>query len=353
MDEIVVNLHMHTRYSDGHGSHGDIAQAALDAGLDAVIVTDHNVWVDGPQDVITRGSQRVLVLVGEEIHDQARQPQKSHLLVIGAERELATLAPDPQRLIDAARAAGGLTFLAHIHDPAAPLFHETDLSWDDWDVQGYTGIELWNGLSEFKGHLKSWLHALYYAFNPARIAVGPFPEATARWDALLAAGKKVVAVGGADAHALPFSLGPLTRILFPYVWHFRAINNHLFIPTPLTGDPDGDARLVLEALGQGRGFIGYDLPAPTRGFRFTAQGKERTAWMGEELSAQNGVTLQVRLPRPVDCRLIKDGVVIQSWTRRETFAHITTEPGVYRVEAFIPYKGRLRSWIISNPIYLK
>ena len=50
MHELVINLHMHTRYSDGHGSHGDIAAAAMQAGLDAVIVTDHNVWVDGPED---------------------------------------------------------------------------------------------------------------------------------------------------------------------------------------------------------------------------------------------------------------------------------------------------------------
>src|SRR5688572_16609016 len=47
MHEIVVNLHMHTRYSDGSGTHKDIAQAAIQAGLDAVIVTDHNVLVQG------------------------------------------------------------------------------------------------------------------------------------------------------------------------------------------------------------------------------------------------------------------------------------------------------------------
>ena len=50
MPEVIVNLHMHTRYSDGDGSHTDIVQAALRAGLDAVIVTDHNVWVNGPED---------------------------------------------------------------------------------------------------------------------------------------------------------------------------------------------------------------------------------------------------------------------------------------------------------------
>jgi predicted metal-dependent phosphoesterase TrpH len=49
MHEIVVNLHMHTPFSDGHGTHAEIARAAMSAGLDAVIVTDHNVWVNGVQ----------------------------------------------------------------------------------------------------------------------------------------------------------------------------------------------------------------------------------------------------------------------------------------------------------------
>ena len=47
MHEYVVNLHMHTRYSDGHGSHQDIVNAAAQAGIDVVIVTDHNVLVKG------------------------------------------------------------------------------------------------------------------------------------------------------------------------------------------------------------------------------------------------------------------------------------------------------------------
>ena len=71
--EIIINVHMHTRYSDGHGSHADIGAAALRAGLDAVIVTDHNVWVSGPEDYYQEGSRRTLVLIGEEVHDTVDQ----------------------------------------------------------------------------------------------------------------------------------------------------------------------------------------------------------------------------------------------------------------------------------------
>ncbi len=352
MHEVIINLHMHTPYSDGHASHAEIAQAALRAGLDAVIVTDHNVYVNGVEKIYQQGDKRVLLLVGEEIHDQARQPQKNHVLVFNANKELATFAYDPQLLVDSIRQAGGLSFLAHIYDPAAPAVGETDISWDDWRVQGFTGIELWNSMSEFKSLLKSKLHALYYAYNPHLIAQAPSTVALDKWDELLLSGKHVVAVGGSDAHAMPASMGPLKKVLFPYEFHFRCINTHLLCESPLKGDLEADRRLIYDALRCGRAFIGYDLPAPTRGFRFTAQGLEHKVNMGEELPVSNGVTLQVRLPQPAQTRLLKDGKEIQNWQNQLTCTYITTEPGVYRVEVYTNFQGKRRGWIFSNPIYV-
>jgi hypothetical protein len=353
MEELLLNLHMHTFYSDGHASHEEIARAAMRAGVDVIIITDHNVLVNGKEGYYQDGPRKVLVLVGEEIHDQGREPQKNHMMVFGAGRELATLAPDPQRLLDAVRQANGLAFLAHIIDPASTAVGETDISWVDWDAQGFTGIELWNAMSEFKGRLRTLLHAIFYAFGPTFIACGPFPEALKRWDMLLANGLRVVAIGGSDAHALPGRLGPIRRTLFPYEFHFRAINTHLLVPKPLSGDAAEDRRLILEALRQGHAFIGYDLPAPTRGFSFNAQGQGGTCIMGDEINAHPGVTLQVRLPRRGSCRLLKDGQALKNWSRRESYTYITAEPGVYRVEADIQYRGRTRGWIFSNPIYLR
>ena len=353
MYEAVINLHMHTPYSDGHCNHAEIARLAIQTGLDAVIVTDHNVYVNGPEDVYKDGNRRALLLIGEEIHDQARQPQKNHLLVFFTNRELSQLAYDTQHLLDAVNQAGGLAFLAHPTDPAAPAFNEPDISWVDWDVRGYTGIELWNGMSEFKSLLKSRLHAIYYAYNPRRVARGPFPETLRKWDELLSQGTRVAAIGGSDAHAFPARLGPLKRKLFPYDFHFRAINTHLYLRQPLVGDLKEDRPVIQEALGRGRAFVGYDLPASTRGFRFTAQGKDQTAWMGDEVSARQGVTIQIRLPQAAECRLIKDGKIVKTWDKRQTCTYITAEPGAYRVEVYLHYLGRRRGWIFSNPIYVR
>jgi hypothetical protein len=352
MHEIVINLHMHTRYSDGSGSHQDIAAAALKCGLDTVIVTDHNVLVQGFEGYYREGTRTVLLLVGQEIHDQGREPQKNHLLVFGAGQDLATLADDPQILINAVREAAGLSFIAHPHDPAAPAFHEIDISWEDWSVRNFTGLELWNALSEFKTVLHTKLHGLFYAYFPALVARGPLPATLRQWDELLAAGR-VVAIGGSDSHATRYHLGPLSRVIFPYNFHFRTVNTHILIERPLTGDVKDDKRMIYEALAAGHCFIGYDLPMPTRGFRFTAQGREAVATMGDEILSRGGVTLQAHLPHQAEIRLIKNGRTIHAVKKQQALAFITTEPGVYRIEAYRNYLGRRRGWIFSNPIYVR
>ncbi|HVN54135.1 MAG TPA: CehA/McbA family metallohydrolase [Anaerolineaceae bacterium] len=353
MQELVVNLHMHTWYSDGHATHAELAEKAIQTGLDAIIVTDHNVWVNGIEGYVQKGKRRVLVLIGEEIHDPARQPQKSHLLVFGANREMCTFSPNIQNLVDQVRHAGGLSFIAHPDDPALTAFGETDITWEDWQVQGYTGIELWNSYSETKTVIHNFLDGLFYAFFPRYIARGPIPATILTWDHLLASGKKVVAIGGSDAHALRKSAGPLHRTIFPYEFHFRGVNTHLWIPDELTGDASIDRQAILDALRLGHAFIGHDLHESARDFRFTAQGKDQTAWMGDEILARGGVTMQVHLPHPAECLLLKDGKVIKTSRARENITHITTEPGVYRIEVYQQALGRRRGWIYSNPIYVR
>jgi len=353
MHEIVVNLHMHTRYSDGSGTHKNIAQAAIKSGLDVVIVTDHNVLVQGVEGYYRLDSTRVLLLVGQEVHDQDRVPQKNHLLVFNANRDLSSLADDPQSLINGVAESNGLCFIAHPKDPAMPAFKEDDISWVAWDVQGYTGIELWNGLSELKTVVSTKLHGAFYAFFPQFIGHHPIQETIQRWNDLLSTGKKIVAIGGSDAHALHMHMGPIHRIIFPYDFHFKTINTHTIIPEPLTGDVATDKKMIYEALANGHCFIGYDLPASTRGFTFKAKGLERSAIMGDEIPAKGGVTLQVYIPSSAETRLFKDGKLIGIWQKQQICTYITTEPGVYRIEAWRNYLGRKRGWIFSNPIYVR
>lgn len=352
MQEIVVNLHAHTVYSDGWTDHETIAQEALRAGLDVVVVTDHNVWVEGLDGYRYQNGRRVLLLTGEEIHDPSRQPQKSHLLVYEARGELASLAGDLPRLLEAVEQAGGLAVLAHPVDPGAPGRPETDLSWVDWDQSAFHGLEIWNYMTEFKSLLRArWVGAIY-AYNRGWIARGPFPSTLQRWDRLLAGGRRVIGLGGADAHAFPARLGPLRRTIFPHEFLFRAVNTHVLLDAPLVGDAEQDRRRVFHAIRSGHCFVGYDLPAATLGFRFQAQGDHGRASMGDSLPVGLGVTLQIAVPRPAELELVRNGEVVRTWRATRAAVQVVTEPGAYRVEARLAHHGALRGWIFSNPIYL-
>src|SRR5258708_18238876 len=144
-------MHAHTPYSDGEGSHEHIADAALLAGIDFVVVTDHNVLVRGVEGYYGDDQRgHILLLTGEEIHDQRLDPQVNHFLVYGAEQELAQCAANPQGLIDAVNAAGVLGFIAHPTDTALEKFHEGAIPWQAWHVERFTGLEIWNYMSGFQ-----------------------------------------------------------------------------------------------------------------------------------------------------------------------------------------------------------
>ena len=86
------NLHIHTRYSDGEKLHAEIAHDAIAAGLDFIVITDHNVYVTGVEGYYQNGDgRRVLLMTGEEVHNVRRQPQASHFLAYGAGKELSLI----------------------------------------------------------------------------------------------------------------------------------------------------------------------------------------------------------------------------------------------------------------------
>ena len=355
--ESTGNLHMHTPYSDGEGYHAEIAQAAIRAGLDFVVVTDHNVWVQGippyhtSED--TRSEKKVLVITGEEVHDQTLLPQSNHLLVYNARRELAACAYDPQRLIDEVNTANGLCFLAHPFDYESKLINYEPIHWRRWDVTGYHGLELWNYMSEFVRLVTTPAQAIHYATDPGLGISSPNPETLKKWDELLAGGQRVVAIGNSDAHATKVHKFGRSAVIFPYEFLFRAVNTHLLSEEPLNGDYEHDCHLIFTALRNGHCFVGYDAPAPTKGFRFSAQGDKTTAIMGDEITGAMGVTLQASAPAKADLRIVCNGQIVKKKDADTHITHITSQPGAYRVEAYLEYKGAKRGWIFSNPIYIR
>lgn len=352
MEDIKCNLHVHTIYSDGSGDYTRIAAEALDAGLDVVIITDHNVLVKGMERYFESDGKRVLLLTGEEVHDQNRMPQKNHLLVLGCRKEMAQHAHDPQRLINQVTRDGGISFLAHPYEFDMPLFNETDITWDSWEIEGFTGLELWNGFSELKTVARSLPSVLLHAFSPELIPHGPLPQALARWDELLAAGKKVAAVAGSDSHALNYRFKFIKKVIFPYHYHFSSINNHLLLTSPLSGNLKQDKQAIYQALRKGSCYICLDRAAQSQGFAFSAENGETKVSMGEELYLDTGATIRVHLPRKTLLRLICNGKVLVEEENQNLLVKTVDSPGAYRIEAYLEHLGKKRGWIFSNPIYV-
>jgi hypothetical protein len=306
----------------------------------------------------------VLLLIGEEVHNVRRIPQASHFLVYGAEREMSCYAAEPQKLIDETNSSGGFGFLAHPHEKDIELIGHGNLGWHDWDIENFTGLEIWNYMSGIKNRaaevidrvklrkpLMGKIAAARIALNPEKHVIGPELETIALWDKLLAKGHRVAAVGNSDAHGVLMSLGPIRRIIYPYEYLFRAVNTHILIDKPLSGELAHDKHRILQAIGGGNSWIGYDMAHPTNGFRFTGQGIDK-GLMGDRIQLDAGATLQVHCPIRANLRLIWNGQSIAEVEQQTNLTHIPVEPGAYRVECTIPYAGKERGWIFSNPIYL-
>ncbi len=347
--EYAGNPHVHTVYSDGHARHQEVLQAAHRAGLDFVITTDHNVWVQEAEGY----HRRTLLLVGEEVHNVRRWPQSNHLLVYHAEREISPHAfGSAQTLIHTATEYGGLCYLAHPVERASPLGRDlAAIPWTEWPVEGIHGLEIWNYMSEFKGLLWSRLAALIYAYHPAWGIRGPYRATLRLWDELLAQGYRLAALGGADAHGATYRLGPFRRVLFPYEYLFRCVNTHLLTRGPMNFDLEHDKALIYEALRAGRTWVGYDLPYPTHGFRFTIRSGAAQAVMGGELPRPGAITIDVVLPAPAEIHLIRNGKRVLK-RRGRGLRHTTVIPGIYRVEVYRRYRGHTVGWIFASPIYV-
>lgn len=103
-----VDLHVHTRLSDGVLSPFEVVLAARRHGLDAIAVTEHNTVL--PAKLARWFSTRVggpTVLIGEEVTSS-----EAHIIAIGLDH---TVVPrhDLAQALDAIHAQGGLAIAAH------------------------------------------------------------------------------------------------------------------------------------------------------------------------------------------------------------------------------------------------
>jgi hypothetical protein len=349
MIDLTCVVHVHSRHSDGTGTVAEIAAAASAAAADVVLLTDHDT-LSARYHGHERWHGSVLVCVGEEV---TKRPGH-HYLAFGIEDPIDHRRLTPQEVVDAVAAQGGFGFTAHPFSVGVEPFPFVPANgWDDPFPPGATGAELWSILTDTVERFNTRRDALRFLLAPrgVRQLDHPRPEALAAWDRA-AAQRRVVAIGGLDAHQLGLRAGDRVPLrLMSYRRSFELLRTHVLLERPPRGEADADRAAVYEALREGRCYLARDVIAPAGGFRFWADGPEHVE-MGSEAPA-GGFTLHVRLPRKADARILHDGAELARTFRGTSLDAPAREPGVYRVEATLPDRGRPRTWIVSNPIYLR
>lgn len=341
------HLHVHSSFSDGHGTFQEIAEAAAEAGLDFVGITDHRT-LGALEQGLEGYYGNVLMLVGTELNTF-----KNHYIAFGVrEMDVFSCDDDPQVVIDAVNARGGFGYLAHPLEKGNPyLMDGRCFPWDRWDVKGYTGMEIWNFGSLWRMAFSRKLQALFwYYLGRYRAGRHPGEEILELWDDLNRE-RLVIGFAGSDAHAIPASLGPMRLKLFSYQFLFRTLNTHLLLEEKLSQDPEEAREQVYSALRQGNFYIGSDYLHPCRGFRFYAMRDEQSIPMGEDVAFTSPVVLRVSSPcRRGIIRIIKDGRLVYT-SNQQNLGFKVLKPGVFRAEIhYRPLVGRSLPWIYSNPI---
>lgn len=342
------NLHIHSCYSDGSGTIAQIAEAAAAAELDFIVVTDHGTLAGLTDEGYHRSG--VLVLVGCELNGEC-----NHYLAFGITRGIAGNDANPQKVIDAVRAAGGLGFLAHPFEKSSPFIGSGKaFPWRTWPVEHFTGLELWNYSSQWRSRAGSfWQTAWWYLFDRrGPFAPGPPAEALRLWDSL-AACRPTPAIGGTDAHATLVRFGPLAVPLFSYRFLFRTINTYVVLNEPLSPALPGAKAQIFKSLERGQCFIAYDALCPAQGFSCTALDDGAEHLPGSVIGYKRGISLKIQSPsRRTLVRVVKNGRLVYQRNRQNLVFRLLGR-GVYRVEAYyVTRVGKSRPWIYVNPFYV-
>jgi hypothetical protein len=109
---------------------------------------------------------------------------------------------------------------------------------------------------------------------------------------------------------------------------------------------------VLDALRQGRVFVGFDMLADTDGFIFFAEADGQKAVMGETLPFTSGLHLRGASPLPCRFTILRHGIPVFQKEGRD-FDWQPSEAGKYRVEAELDILGVWTPWVYTNPLELK
>jgi len=352
--------HVHTLRSTGSGTPGEVIEAAKEAGLDFIVLTDLNDFSDVPQTESYDG--RLLVMVAGEY-----SYLDSHLLYYDAPTDRNISGIGQAQIIfndllsqEKRSKDDGFLVLAH------PF--KTRYQWSGTLPVGLDGVEVINLMALWE---KSWLNhklstiwsVLVYPFNPklALYRLYEDPREEIEFWEKLARNKPTIGLVGTDATAKAITFTNQYFKIPTYQQMFELASNHVLLPSELTGNWSSDRKKIMSALRTGQFYLAVDELADPKGFYAEVTKGERRFLMGSTFHLSEGLKLNVHLPRkpkvPFEVVVIKDGQRFMTSNSQSTTMNIHT-PGIYRIVVRViptfplPDGRRWMSWIYTNPFYV-
>lgn len=348
---------MHSKFSDGTGTVKEIATCASDSNLDFAILTDHNT-LKAKEKGFEKWYGNTMLIVGYEMNDIHN---KNHYLVFGMDEVVGTYEKlsdgdlgnrlSAVEYVKEIKDKGGIGFLAHPHEVRKHLPGHPAYPWTAWESEDFTGIEIWNHMSEWaeglneSNKLQRFLHPLKSIIAPAEITLK-------KWDELNSK-RKVVAIGGIDAHAHKHNFMGFVFEIFAYKILFKSIRTHVLVEREIKKNNskafEFDKKQIIDALGSGRCFIVNNYYGSGTGFRFFAEYEGNHYTMGDEIKFDKNknkkIILRTFLPSEAKIKLVKKGKCLDESKGLDNIWDCD-EKGSYRVEAWKHDKA----WIFSNHI---
>ncbi len=331
-------VHIHTTDSDGTKPLDDVIALGQQVGLEFMLFSDH-MGLKARDEGREGFYGKTLVLIGYEHNDR---DDHHHYLLFDSPRVYPSSWAAAQ-YVAAGAEDGALGIVAHPDEVRTSLAEHPAYPWTDWSANQFTGLEVWNQMSEWMEKLTRF-NKLIMAFSPRKSMVGPSPRTLRRWDELSMT-RKVTGIAGVDAHAFRIKVGPMTVEVFPYKVHFRSLRCYVLFPQKMSLDLDTARKQLYDAIRDGRLFFANVRWGDAEGFEYWIENEEGRAVSGQSLSLSSDTRLKVELPSRAELRVIHNGEqILRSETKR--LEYCVQRPGIYRVEAF---KGK-RGWIFSNHI---
>jgi len=325
-------FHVHSTESDGRGTPEEIAIAARTAGIQFVVLSDHNIERIPPP----RFEHGVLLIFAVEASSPA-----GHVVALGS-RGL-TQPERSSRPIEVVHRLGGFTIVAHPIQKKRP--------WTDWQAaRGADGLELYSADSMLRDSFRRPFARLLPAFGAyltrpthgLMILVRSQPEARDRLLELSSEGPKA-ALCALDAHGLP-----------DYAAEFQLLSMYLpSHPEWSTGwseDPAQAAAKVISDLAAGRAYCGFNALSDPNGFRIDGlEPGVRQARAGTQLR----VILPPQAPVASALRIWGSGQL-----QPDGRSVLLTGSGPVQIEVWLPGPGRLlgtewKPWIVTSPIWVR